>query len=372
MCSYCYLQKFALMQSSAYDTTYDSECYQSRYEYVASACNVTVDNFSPTTSIFNFTTDAEGDSCNTGNYYTTVEGDTCDSIAHTQSVSAASLYYINWNIVSCSNISVGTELCLPLTCVTLWDVQDDDTCTSIAVEYGLYTQDIITFNTMLNYNCSNLHSINPYWGSTICASTPGGTYESDPASATTGDGTGGDGYTDNVVDPPTGVTVANGTTMECGSWYTNDDGYVCAQICLLYEISINLFTKVNPSLNISSCDADLEEGDAYCVGPLRSWEESGSSSSSNSTASTTISATATSTATGTATTSAADVATPSPTQANVVTSCNAWHYVVSGDGCWAISQTYDIELSDFYEWNPDVGSDCASLWLDYYVCVGIE
>lgn len=27
------------------------------------------------------------------------------------------------------------------------------------------------------------------------------------------------------------------------------------------------------------------------------------------------------------------------------------------------------DLEQFNEWNPYVGTDCESLWLDYYVCV---
>jgi transposase-like protein len=45
--------------------------------------------------------------------------------------------------------------------------------------------------------------------------------------------------------------------------------------------------------------------------------------------------------------------------------------VVKGDGCWAIANTYKIELNDFYKWNPAVGSTCAQLRPDNYVCVGV-
>jgi hypothetical protein len=63
---------------------------------------------------------------------------------------------------------------------------------------------------------------------------------------------------------------------------------------------------------------------------------------------------------------------PSPTQPGMVDSCNKWHYVDDGDGCYSIAQTYRISLSDFYSWNSKVGTDCAGLWLHYYVCVGIR
>lgn len=44
--------------------------------------------------------------------------------------------------------------------------------------------------------------------------------------------------------------------------------------------------------------------------------------------------------------------------------------VVTGDVCSSICAKYGISLSDFYSWNPGVGSKCQSLWLNTYCCVG--
>lgn len=62
---------------------------------------------------------------------------------------------------------------------------------------------------------------------------------------------------------------------------------------------------------------------------------------------------------------------PAPTQPGAAENCAEWHIVASGDGCWSISEQYGISLEDFYSWNPGVGSDCSTLWLDYAVCVGV-
>jgi hypothetical protein len=51
--------------------------------------------------------------------------------------------------------------------------------------------------------------------------------------------------------------------------------------------------------------------------------------------------------------------------------CDLFHLVVSGDGCYAIATAADISLADFYTWNPAVGSTCATLYLGYYVCIGV-
>lgn len=62
---------------------------------------------------------------------------------------------------------------------------------------------------------------------------------------------------------------------------------------------------------------------------------------------------------------------PAPTQPGAVENCKKWHTVISGDGCWDISNQYSVSLDDFYSWNPKVGSDCSNLWLGFAVCVGI-
>lgn len=62
---------------------------------------------------------------------------------------------------------------------------------------------------------------------------------------------------------------------------------------------------------------------------------------------------------------------PTPTQNSVVSNCNAWYKVSSGDGCYTISLNHGVSLQDFYRWNPDVGIDCGNLWINYYQCVGV-
>jgi hypothetical protein len=61
---------------------------------------------------------------------------------------------------------------------------------------------------------------------------------------------------------------------------------------------------------------------------------------------------------------------PAQTQDAVNPSCQKWHVVVEGDGCWAITHTAGIALENFYKWNPGV-EECANLYPDYAVCVGV-
>jgi spore germination protein YaaH len=65
------------------------------------------------------------------------------------------------------------------------------------------------------------------------------------------------------------------------------------------------------------------------------------------------------------------ITTPSPIQTSMVTDCDKFYDVQSGDGCAAIASTESIPLASFYAWNPAVGTACADLFLSYYVCVGV-
>lgn len=64
------------------------------------------------------------------------------------------------------------------------------------------------------------------------------------------------------------------------------------------------------------------------------------------------------------------VETPLPTQPGMVDDCDDFYFVEVGDSCAAIALEHGISQAQFVEWNPSVGSDCAGLWADAYVCVG--
>ncbi|EXL66142.1 hypothetical protein FOPG_17668 [Fusarium oxysporum f. sp. conglutinans race 2 54008] len=373
LCSYCNVEQYRMMQADAYTGAYD-ENMQSSYEYVAKACDLNVDNFNATDSAFNVTNpDATGNICVSGKTYTTKDGDSCDSIALSQGVSAATMYYINSNIFDCSKIAAGTNLCLPLTCTKIYKVQKGDTCLDIALNANIMTDRLLSYNSQLDWNCTNLHDADPYWGSTLCVSTPGGTYSGQPLNNT-------EPVDLEPIDPPHGVPVANGTTKDCSHWFTHEGSLTCTQICLAYGVPINLFTEINPSLNKTICDTDLVVGNAYCLEPVAGWDRPAPTGTITPGATTTRSATNTKSATGTKTAAATNSATHtstsepsySPEQPGIVDGCNKWHYVDNGDGCYSITEKYKIKLSDFYSWNPKVGDDCSGLWLHYYVCVGVK
>ncbi|KAL9566960.1 hypothetical protein ACKAV7_008729 [Fusarium commune] len=343
LCSYYNVKQYEMMQADAYNGAYD-EYAQSNYEYVAKACDLKVDNFNATDSPFNVTNpDTSSNICVSGKTYIAKAGDSCNSIALSQGVSAATMYYINSNIFDCTKIAAGTNLCLPLTCTKIYQ------------------------------NCTNLHDADPYWGSTLCVPTPGGIYAGQPLNNNTAN------VDPQRIDPPSGTPVANGTTLECSHWFTYDGSLSCTQICLANNVAINLFTEINPSLNKTTCDKDLIVGNAYCVEPVAGWDRPeatgtvvpGTTVTSTATGAKSTTGTRSATATASATKTSTSEKVPSPTQPGIVDGCNKWHYVDNGDGCYFIAEKYHIKLTDFYTWNSKVGNDCSGLWLHYYVCVGV-
>jgi LysM repeat protein len=367
LCSYCNVEQYRKMQADAYNEAYD-EYAQSNYKYVAKACDLKVVDFNPTDGVFNVTNpDASSDTCVSGKTYTAKAGDSCDSIALSQGVSAATMYYINSNIFDCTKIAAGTKLCLPLSCTKIYQVQKGDTCLDIAFNSGIMSDQLLSYNSQINWNCTNLHDADPYWGSTLCASTPGGIYAGQPINNNTASAD------PQRVDPPSGTPVANGTTLECSHWFTYDGTLSCTQICLANNVAINLLTEINPSLSKTTCDKDLLVGNAYCVEPLAGWDQPKATGTvvPGMTATSTATGTKSATKTASATQSSTGEKVPSPLQPGIVDGCNEWHYVGNGDGCYSIAEKYHIKLADFYTWNSKVGNDCSGLWLHYYVCVGV-
>ncbi|KAK1622585.1 LysM domain-containing protein [Colletotrichum phormii] len=55
----------------------------------------------------------------------------------------------------------------------------------------------------------------------------------------------------------------------------------------------------------------------------------------------------------------------------MVTNCNKFHWVSTGNTCDQIYNYEQITLADFVKWNSNVGSDCTGMWAEVNVCVGV-
>ncbi|KEY65065.1 hypothetical protein S7711_09858 [Stachybotrys chartarum IBT 7711] len=279
LCSYCWGTKLRMMQASEY-SAYD-ELFAETLQHVNQECGVN----GPTTPInepppYNASQPEESYS---GRRYTTAEGDTCDSIAIANSASSATLFYLNAHLPNCTAIRSGLELCLPDQCATTV-VRDGDSCVSIAVAAGVLWNKLVDWNAMIDWGCTNIHSTAPFWGRVLCVSEPGGEFEDEgPGEGSEtgngnegGQGGSGDGYSNTVVEPPAGGTVAEATTTECGFYVQAGDGIGCAQMIVTANRAtpMDLFLEANPSLGTAvECNDNLEAGLWYCLSPVYGWDD---------------------------------------------------------------------------------------------------
>jgi hypothetical protein len=293
MCSYCYVTKLQMMQSSPY--SYYDEFYKTKLETIQSRCGISGDTSIPPSLIIE---EREEDTpfCLSDVTCTTVEGDTCRSIALDFSVASAALYIGNQDLIrDCSRVVPNQKLCIPLSCQYTHVLQDDDTCDSIEeanFKTMIYPTTGIPFalrdlNPWIDPFCTNLHDRSTAHGRVLCLTPQGGVYVYNPSATNPGYGYGYGhdpnddhlGYGSYLVEPPENTTVAEGTTMRCGKWHTASEGETCPAICVQAGITHPLFVAVNPSLGNDSvaCSRSVVPGVTYCMAPLRGWHYTDSS-----------------------------------------------------------------------------------------------
>ncbi|KAI0487065.1 hypothetical protein F4859DRAFT_510848 [Xylaria cf. heliscus] len=301
------------------------------------------------------------DSCTT--FYKAVTGDTCDKIVSKYGTFTKA-QFISWNpavLSDCSGIWAATYYCVGIpgtpttpatntptgspkpsptqdglidSCTTFYKAVTGDTCDKIVSKYGTFTKaQFITWNPAVLSDCSGI------WAATYyCVGIPG-TPTTRPTTTTS-----------TTTGTPKPSPTQDGLISSCVRFYKAVSGDTCDKIVSKY----GTFTKAqfitwNPAVG-SDCTG-LWADTYYCVG---------------------IPGTPSSTTTTKATTTTGNgITTPTPTQDGMVTNCDSFYYVKSGDSCQSIADKSGITLSQFNTWNPKVGNTCTGLWLNAYVCISI-
>lgn len=139
--------------------------------------------------------------------------------------------------------------------------------------------DLRAYNPWIDFSCDNLQTATWVHGHTLCLSPQAGIFNStDPVPGVIIRPAPKPGYTMVVTPPPEeGAVVADGTTLNCGKWYTvTDEEESCVKICTATGITIGLFEEVNPSFvggeSEETCADLLRVGSTYCVGPIWGWD----------------------------------------------------------------------------------------------------
>ncbi|KAK2746093.1 hypothetical protein FQN57_003433 [Myotisia sp. PD_48] len=214
------------------------------------------------------------------------------------------------------------------TCNRYHKAESGDSCSTIVDKYGTFPLNkFVEWNPAVKEDCSGL-----WLGYYYCIGIPG-TPTQKPTTTKT--------------PTPTGPSpTQTGIISTCNRWHKAESGNSCSTIVDKYgTFTLEKFIQWNPAVK-ADCSG-LWVGYHYCIG---------------------IPGTPTTKPTPTPT-GCTSPGLPSPTQPGGICKCKQWHKVASGDNCATIQTKYKISAADFNKWNPEVGKDCKTLWLGYYVCV---
>lgn len=229
-------------------------------------------------------------------------------------------------------------------------VASGDTCDSIAKDWYISTDNLRSYNPSLASSCKlvegNSYCTERNYGVPVSTPTPTTSLASSTTPAPT-----------NGITTPT--PIREGMVNNCNKFYfvVKDDN--CYNIAAAQSITLDQLYAWNPAVG-TSCQG-LWPQTYICVGTIGFTPAPSTTPVPSSTIKPT-SAKATPTN---------GIATPTPVQAGLISTCNKFYLVKDNDNCYDIAQTYKISLDQFYAWNPAVGSSCATLWPRYYVCVSI-
>ncbi|KAJ6094779.1 hypothetical protein N7467_002292 [Penicillium canescens] len=302
-------------------------------------------------------------------WYQADDGDDCDLIVEEFGTFSQS-DLLSWNPAlqsDCSGLVIGEYYCVAVpgtpttrtvtapalatpttpadtisTCENYWLVGTNDNCTTIATANDVSVSDLESWNPSLESDCSGL-AANTY----ICVGVP-----SDDTTTTTAT-TGLSSSTATTTSAPTTATstsatgatpspIQTGMASGCIRFYYVEANNDCYDIALDAGVALDDFYTWNPAVK-SDCSG-LQSGVFVCVGK-----------------------------TGYATTITSGdpvPATPTPTQTGMATGCIRFYDVNSGDSCYNIASDAGVALTDFYSWNPALGTGCAGLQSSTFVCIG--
>ncbi|KAH6717692.1 hypothetical protein BKA61DRAFT_716055 [Leptodontidium sp. MPI-SDFR-AT-0119] len=230
-------------------------------------------------------------------------------------------------------------------CNSFYLTKSGDDCAGILSKFGVSLAQFYAWNPAVGSTCTGL------WLDTyVCVGAIG--FVTSTVTKTTTSAVVTTTAAGNGISTPT--PIQTGMATNCNTFYLVKANDECGTIASSKGISLANFYSWNPAVG-SSCGS-LWLDTYVCVNVIGG---------------TTIVSTPTSTQKPTTTSAGNGIATPTPIQAGMVTNCRTFHLVVSNDECGTIATKAGITLANFYTYNPGVGSSCGSLWLGYYVCIGL-
>ncbi|KAF7183838.1 hypothetical protein CNMCM7691_004260 [Aspergillus felis] len=378
-CSDCFLQYEAAMLGSSYGLV---RVDPGSFSSLLSSCGMPASSYPytvPTSTVATPTssTTVTATSTCTGTSYTVQEGDSCDSIALANSIATDRFITENGLDLNCSTLKVGNEVCLGASCA-LYQVQPNDTCDSILANHTFYLTQLLSWNPTIHTTCDNLDT---FVGKDICVSPPGSTeWDVTPTTFTTTWNVTFVLQTTLFTSIPSQTAAPNYTT----SWFVSTttianhtvtgtasaSDVVSAYNDLLVYCPITYDDTMSGWSPYDLPDDCLDGLLEYCSPSINATMPASTSfPASCSPAYWDAQVTASSTAPLTPSTSSVSV----PEQTGIPTNCDAYYVVQANDTCAGIVSAFgNFTLTQFYSWNPAVGSSCFNLLIGYAVCIGVS
>ncbi|KAJ5399171.1 hypothetical protein N7465_009660 [Penicillium sp. CMV-2018d] len=224
-------------------------------------------------------------------------------------------------------------------CLDWYDTIEGDDCDSICKIFDISFSSMYEWNPSIGPDCTNLWMNTPYCVMGQGWSTVSYNMSTTSASISTTPSTGG-------APAPT----QSGIVANCEEWYVAQKDDSCAAIASKYSITVAQFNAWNPAVG-DDC-VGLWADEAYCV--------------KASTAAITTSPTVMTSSTQ------ATVTPPAPTQAGIISSCNAYDVAQDGDGCEVFAIRNKITVDQLYNWNTALNNACENFWLNEAYCIGVR
>ncbi|PWN40463.1 hypothetical protein IE81DRAFT_305111 [Ceraceosorus guamensis] len=239
--------------------------------------------------------------------YSVKSGDSCDAIASSNGISNYQLAHLNGDALNCAGLTVGQELCLRS--------KEYDCSPVVQVKSGDGCYAIADANGI---SLDQFYADNPgidcgaiYPGYSVCVSktTPGSGGDTSPTSTTTSSAP--------VPTETSGDGGGGGESRACTLYTTVQAGESCNDICNRAHVTLYDLQQLNSGNQLC---ASLQSGQALCVDGAKR-------------------------------------------------SCSKPYTIQSGDSCYAISQTHNLTLAEFYDINPNIDENCSNIQPDEVVCV---
>lgn len=151
----------------------------------------------------------------------------------------------------------------PADCNSWYVAQADDTCTTVATEYGITVAQFLAWNPAVSSDCSTGFWADEAYCVGTASSSSSAKVSVTPTSTTTSASSTSPASSAESPTPP--APTQAGEPSNCNAWFVPESSDTCTTATDKYNISKDQFLEWNPAVS-SDCVDGFWAGEAYCVG----------------------------------------------------------------------------------------------------------